>query len=882
MANWINTSGGWKEITNIWINTVSGWKEAVSGFINTANSGWQLFWGGAGQPDFSNPAIDRVTISISGTTNRTVDWINDAPILVGTNYNWTNYSSGTYYFQKAVVPVTGDPTWVTMGSPTNFNVNPTTSAQYTRTLTEDDFPEGANTIFRFVVTVTNTAVTPNKTTTSYSTWINTGTLTGYVRVNYPRPKGIPGSPTIVRDTDNNYKYNITGYGSYYNNVTITSNIVSWETSDDITNTSFPIWTVRNTDNLPYPADTYKGKYLRLGVKGSNSYGQASDFIYSSATLIYYKTPSISSFTVTGLTNQITYSYNYAADDPNRNFKIFYKLSSSNNFTSYFVPNVQNPYESFSPGTYDFKLRVENTASSGNSLYAEYTVSGITVSAIVYPDPPTITSHTQTSTSITLNFNKGNNSTITRAYKYINSTLVYDGATTGTSYTFSGLSPSTSYNLRLFGYDGTNESSGYAGGNYSTDAAPPTVYTIKYYGNTSDGGTMSDGSYTSGGTAYTIAANSFTKTNYTFVNWNTAANGTGTTYLPGASYSTNANLNLYAQWTVAQYTVTWNVSINGGSGGGSTTQNAGTAHTAPSPGTKTGYSFSGYYDTPSGDYAYGPIASGGSFTPPSSITMYTRWSAAAPSGGTASISGTAASGSTLTLNTTDPNAGQPVTSTSITWQRNSGTSGAWVTARTYGTSYVLGSSDISYSIRVVIVWSNAYGNQTITTNQIGPIGLAALTGLDVKSYTSGSFSITWNSVYGAGSYAVTVGGPNGISTSTTNTSYSISGLLSFTGYFIQVVPYSGTSGNGTAGEGQSVSGKYPDGSNAVTPFFPPFFPPSFPFFPPFFPPSFPFFPPFFPPSFPSFTSTCPPDYFYGVVCCSGFCSDPACFPNDFIC
>ena len=52
------------------------------------------------------------------------------------------------------------------------------------------------------------------------------------------------------------------------------------------------------------------------------------------------------------------------------------------------------------------------------------------------------------------------------------------------------------------------------------------------------------------------------------------------------------------------------------------------------------------------------------------------------------------------------------------------------------------------------------------------------------------------------------------------------------------------------------------SNSVTPtapgpFFPPFFPPSFPFFPPyfpFFPPSFPFFPPyfpFFPPSFPYF-------------------------------
>ena len=86
-----------------------------------------------------------------------------------------------------------------------------------------------------------------------------------------------------------------------------------------------------------------------------------------------------------------------------------------------------------------------------------------------------------------------------------------------------------------------------------------------------------------------------------------------------------------QFTVSQatYTVTWNA--NGGSGGGTTTQNVGVSHTAPSPGTRSGYTFNGYYNTPSGDYTYGPIASGGSFNPPSSITMYARWTA---SGGSA--------------------------------------------------------------------------------------------------------------------------------------------------------------------------------------------------------------------------------------------------------
>jgi len=39
----------------------------------------------------------------------------------------------------------------------------------------------------------------------------------------------------------------------------------------------------------------------------------------------------------------------------------------------------------------------------------------------------------------------------------------------------------------------------------------------------------------------------TRTNYTFVSWNTMANGTGTAYVPGGSYIINASVTLYAQW-----------------------------------------------------------------------------------------------------------------------------------------------------------------------------------------------------------------------------------------------------------------------------------------------------------------------------------------------
>jgi len=39
----------------------------------------------------------------------------------------------------------------------------------------------------------------------------------------------------------------------------------------------------------------------------------------------------------------------------------------------------------------------------------------------------------------------------------------------------------------------------------------------------------------------------TRTSYTFVGWNTAANGTGTSYASGGSYLANASVTLYAQW-----------------------------------------------------------------------------------------------------------------------------------------------------------------------------------------------------------------------------------------------------------------------------------------------------------------------------------------------
>ena len=51
-----------------------------------------------------------------------------------------------------------------------------------------------------------------------------------------------------------------------------------------------------------------------------------------------------------------------------------------------------------------------------------------------------------------------------------------------------------------------------------------------------------------GETLTLSSTKPTLSKYTFKSWNTAQGGTGTTYKPGASYTGNADLSLYAQWT----------------------------------------------------------------------------------------------------------------------------------------------------------------------------------------------------------------------------------------------------------------------------------------------------------------------------------------------
>jgi len=149
-----------------------------------------------------------------------------------------------------------------------------------------------------------------------------------------------------------------------------------------------------------------------------------------------------------------------------------------------------------------------------------------------------------------------------------------------------------------------------------------VWTIQQYTVTfnANGGSVSPSSSTvDAGSSVTLPTPS--RTGYTFDGWYTATSGG--TYLGsgGNTYTPASSTTIYARWTVIQYTITWNA--NGGSGGGTTTQNAGSTHTAPAAPTRSGYTFNGWYDTVSGDYLYRVLA-GGTFTPDRTMTFYARW------------------------------------------------------------------------------------------------------------------------------------------------------------------------------------------------------------------------------------------------------------------
>jgi len=217
------------------------------------------------------------------------------------------------------------------------------------------------------------------------------------------------------------------------------------------------------------------------------------------------------------------------------------------------------------------------------------------------------------------------------YDYGATVTVLDAGTMSrTGYTFSGWNTAFDGSGTAYAPAATFAMPAAAVTLFAQWASTPT-YTVTYYGNGSDGGTAPvdpSSPYASGSTVTVMNQGSLSLTGYSFAGWNTAFDGSGTAYAGGATFTINANTDLYAQWTINSYALSYDGNSSDGGvvptdpsspydyGATVTVLDAGTM-------TRTGYTFSGWNTAANGSgTAYAPAATFA--MPDSAVTLFAQW------------------------------------------------------------------------------------------------------------------------------------------------------------------------------------------------------------------------------------------------------------------
>ncbi|MCL2059942.1 MAG: InlB B-repeat-containing protein [Oscillospiraceae bacterium] len=107
----------------------------------------------------------------------------------------------------------------------------------------------------------------------------------------------------------------------------------------------------------------------------------------------------------------------------------------------------------------------------------------------------------------------------------------------------------------------------AGAAYANSSNKTAIYNVTYSPNGGSGSARSYAFYA--GNYHVVSSQGYTRSGYTFTNWNTRADGLGTSYANGSYLLVNANVTLYAQWKTTSVpkvtTATVTYVPNGGSG-----------------------------------------------------------------------------------------------------------------------------------------------------------------------------------------------------------------------------------------------------------------------------------------------------------------------------
>jgi outer membrane protein OmpA-like peptidoglycan-associated protein len=125
----------------------------------------------------------------------------------------------------------------------------------------------------------------------------------------------------------------------------------------------------------------------------------------------------------------------------------------------------------------------------------------------------------------------------------------------------------------------------------------------------------------------LTANRFTRKGFSFVDWNTASNGSGTSYDNYSAYNFKKSTTLYAQWRRAAATFDVRFHANGGTGSMKTETKKAAAPLTLNKFIRSGFKFIKWSTTGNGSGS--DYANGQSYSFKASISLYAQWSAVAP-------------------------------------------------------------------------------------------------------------------------------------------------------------------------------------------------------------------------------------------------------------
>ena len=251
-----------------------------------------------------------------------------------------------------------------------------------------------------------------------------------------------------------------------------------------------------------------------------------------------------------------------------------------------------------------------------------------------------------------------------------------------------------------------------------------------------------------GDTQAIGANGWTVDGYTFIGWNTSADGKGTAYAPGTTWIANGTLTLYAQWTPGQAGLTYDG--NGATGGKTDPQPGKTDEKINVRGngfTRDGYMFV-TWNTQAGCKGKA-VNPGDEWTLQGSSTLYACWAGTAQ---TLAYHGNGATGGNTAVQS--GKTGDELTTNANGFTRDGYTFVRWDTAKDgSGTAYGEGKNGVSqYTMKPAgndlyaiwkanpasIVYRNGYPNTTgstpDTTGSTGDTVTVSQNGFDRPGYT----------------------------------------------------------------------------------------------------------------------------------------------------